>query len=224
MKPGTSLLNAVERAGNRLPDPVTIFLVLILVVMIASAIAAGFGLSATHPINGSEIAAQNLFSSENIQRLLTSMPATLTSFTPLGMVLVVMLGAGVAERAGLFGAGLRSLVRVVPAVLLTPTLAFAGIMSNLAVDAGYVVLIPLGGIVYAAAGRHPIAGMATTFAGVSAGFSANLVISSLDPLLLGITQQSAQFLVEDYPLNIAGNYYFTTAVTPVLVVVISLIS
>ncbi|MFS2317543.1 AbgT family transporter [Maricaulis sp. D1M11] len=224
MKLGTSLLNAVERAGNRLPDPVTIFLVLILVVMIASAIAAGFGLSATHPINGSEIAAQNLFSSENIQRLLTSMPATLTSFTPLGMVLVVMLGAGVAERAGLFGAGLRSLVRVVPAVLLTPTLAFAGIMSNLAVDAGYVVLIPLGGIVYAAAGRHPIAGMATTFAGVSAGFSANLVISSLDPLLLGITQQSAQFLVEDYPLNIAGNYYFTTAVTPVLVVVISLIS
>lgn len=218
------ILGWVERTGNRMPDPVTIFLILIVVVMIASVIAALAGLQAQHPLTGATVEAQNLLSAANIQRLFLEMPNTFTDFRPLGMVLVVMLGAGVAERAGLFGAGLRSLVKGVPGMLLTPTLVFAGVMSNLAVDAGYVVLIPLGGIVFAAAGRHPVAGMAATFAGVSAGFSANLVPGALEALLFGITQESASFLVSDIAMPITGNWYFTAILTPVLVVVITFVN
>lgn len=218
------ILGWVERTGNRMPDPVTIFLILIVVVMIASVIAALAGLQAQHPLTGATVEAQNLLSAANIQRLFLEMPNTFTDFRPLGMVLVVMLGAGVAERAGLFGAGLRSLVKGVPGALLTPTLVFAGVMSNLAVDAGYVVLIPLGGIVFAAAGRHPVAGMAATFAGVSAGFSANLVPGALEALLFGITQESAAFLVTDIEMPITGNWYFTAILTPVLVVVITFVN
>jgi aminobenzoyl-glutamate transport protein len=224
MSIGNSILNAVERAGNRLPDPVTIFLILIGVVMIASVIATFAGLNAVHPLTGETVTAQNLLSGENIRRLLIEMPDTFTSFHPLGMVLVVMIGAGIAERAGLFGAGLRQLVKGIPGILLTPTLVFAGIMSNLAVDAGYVVLIPLGGIVFAAAGRHPVAGMTATFAGVSAGFSANLVVGALEALLFGITQSSAQFLVPDWEMNILGNWYFTLVLTPVLMVVVTVVN
>lgn len=224
MSIGNSILNAVERAGNRLPDPVTIFLILIGVVMLVSVGAAFAGLSAEHPLTGQVIVAQNLLSPEYIQRLLVEMPATFAGFHPLGMVLVVMIGAGLAERAGLFGAGLRSLVKGIPGILLTPTLAFAGIMSNLAVDAGYVVLIPLGGIVFAAAGRNPVAGMTATFAGVSAGFSANLVVGALEALLFGLTQSSVEFLVPGWEMNILGNYYFTLVLTPVLVIVITVIN
>ncbi len=224
MSIGNSILNAVERAGNKLPDPVTIFLILIAIVMGASVVASLAGLSAVHPMTGETVSAQNLFSATNIQRLLTEMPRTFTSFHPLGMVLVVMIGAGIAERAGLFGAGLRSLVKGIPGILLTPTLVFAGIMSNLAVDAGYVVLIPLGGIVFAAAGRHPIAGMTATFAGVSAGFSANLVVGALEALLFGITQSSAQFLVPGWEMNILGNWYFTLILTPVLMIVVTVVN
>jgi aminobenzoyl-glutamate transport protein len=224
MEKSGGILGWVERSGNRLPDPVSIFLILILVVMVASVIAALSGLQATHPLTGDPVVAQNLLSAANIQRLFLEMPQTFTSFRPLGMVLVVMIGAGVAERAGLFGAGLRSLVKGVPGFLLTPTLVFAGVMSNLAVDAGYVVLIPLGGIVFAAAGRHPIAGMAATFAGVSAGFSANLVPGALEALLFGITEESAAFLVPGIEIPLVGNFYFTFVLTPVLVIVVSMIN
>lgn len=224
MSLGNSLLNAVERAGNRLPDPVTIFVILIGIVMGASVIAALAGLAAEHPLTGETVVAQNLFAPEYVRRLLVEMPETFTGFHPLGMVLVVMIGAGVAERAGLFGAGLRSLIKGIPDFLLTPSLVFAGIMSNLAVDAGYVVLIPLGGIVFAAAGRHPVAGMTATFAGVSAGFSANLLVGALEALLFGITQSSAQFLVPDWEPNLLGNWYFTLTLTPVLMIVVTLVN
>jgi aminobenzoyl-glutamate transport protein len=215
---GNGILNFVERAGNRLPDPVTIFVILITAVVTISVLAAGAGLESTHPVTGDTIAAQSLLSGDNIRRLLTEFTSIFVNFPPLGLVLVVMIGAGVAERTGLFGAGLRALVGWVPNTLLTATLVFAGVMGNLAVDAGYVVLIPLGGIVFASVGRHPIAGIAATFAGVSAGFSANLFPGPLEPLLLGITVQAAQFIDPDWQLNILSNYYFIFALTPAVVI------
>lgn len=218
MSIGNSILNMVEKAGNRLPDPVTIFLILIGIVVAASVFAAGASLEATHPVTGQTIAAQSLLAGENIRHLLTDITSIFVNFPPLGLVLVVMIGAGVAERTGLFAAGLRAMVSWVPAPMLTATLVFAGVMGNLAVDAGYVVLIPLGGIVFAAVGRHPVAGIAATFAGVSAGFSANLLITPLEPLLLGITQQAAQFIDPSWDLNIASNYYFIMALTPMVVI------
>jgi len=136
------------------------------------------------------------------------MPKTFAHFHPLGMVLTVMLGAGVAERTGLFGTAMRAAVSNAPKFLLTPIVAFIAMMGNLAADAAYVVLIPLAAIVFASAGRHPIAGIATAFAGVSGGFSANLVMGQLDALLLGITAEAATILKEDYVINIAGNWYF----------------
>jgi aminobenzoyl-glutamate transport protein len=209
----------IERSGNKLPDPVFIFLWCIGVVIVISVLASLTGVSAIHPTqldasgNPLVIQAQSLLSAENLQRLLVEMPATFAGFYPLGFVLVVMLGAGVAERAGLFAAAMSSAVSRAPLGILTPTVALVAMLGNLATDAAYVVLIPLAGVVFAAAGRHPIAGIAAAFAGVSGGFSANLVVGPLDALLFGITEASAETLDTSWDANIAGNWYFIVAMT-----------
>ena len=212
MSLGNSILNAVEKAGNKLPDPVTIFVILIGVVMLASLVMSSLGASVEHPVTGETIEVVNLLTGAQLQTLLVNMPAVLTGFAPLGMVLVVMIGAGIAEKTGLLAAGLRAMVSGVTNALLTPTLVFAGVMGNLAVDSGYIVMVPLGAVVFAAVGRHPIAGLAAVFAGVSAGFSANLVVTSLEPLLFGIPQTALgplghhmQRLSGDADLFLLGN-------------------
>lgn len=213
------LLAWIERTGNRLPDPVFIFLWLILAVVVISVIAQLAGLSAVHPTQQAAdggpllIEASSLLSADNIQRLLVEMPRTFAYFHPLGMVLVVMLGAGVAERSGLFATAMRSAVRRAPLFLMTPAVGLIGMLGNVAFDAAYVVLIPLAGVIFAAAGRHPIAGIATAFAGVSGGFSANLIPGQLDALLFGITQEAAETIDPGWTANIAGNWYFIAAMT-----------
>jgi len=206
-------LGVVERVGNRLPDPALIFLGLILAVVMLSAIGAAAGWSAVNPVSGKIIAASSLLDSRNLERLFVEMPRTLTSFAPLGYVLLVMLGAGLAERTGLFAAAMRAAVNRAPRSLLTPMVLFVGIMGNQAADAAFVVLVPLAGALYAAAGRHPIVGIAAGFAGVAGGFSANLLPGQLDALLLGITEPAAQLLVPGWKMNIAGNWYFIAAMT-----------
>jgi aminobenzoyl-glutamate transport protein len=214
------VLGWIERTGNRLPDPVFIFFYLIGGLIVISIVAALAGLTAVHPTQVDEatgantiIAAQSLVSPENIRRLWVEMPATFTHFHPLGYVLVVMLGAGVAERSGLFGTAMRAGVRNAPKLLLTPMVALVAMLGNLAADAAYVVLIPLAGVIYAAAGRHPIAGIAAAFAGVSGGFSANLLPGQLDALLFGITQAAAEAIVPTWQMNIAGNWFFIMGMT-----------
>ena len=219
------ILAWVERTGNALPDPVFLFFYLILGLVAFSIIAALIGVSETLSPEilagmpdaqkarfgiGQDgvVTATSLLSAANLQRLFVDMPETFAHFHPLGLVLTVMLGAGVAERSGLFGTAMRAAVGNAPKYLLTPLVAFIAMMGNLAADAAYVVLIPLAAIVFAAAGRNPIAGIAASFAGVSGGFSANLVMGQLDALLLGITGEAAGILVADYPVNIAGNWYF----------------
>ena len=178
------ILAWIEKSGNKLPDPVFIFLYCILGVIAISALSALAGVSAPHPTqvdatgNPVVVYAESLLSVNNIQRLLVDMPATFAGFHPLGYVLVVMLGAGVAERSGLFATAMSGAVSKAPAFLLTPAVAFIGMIGNLAADAAYVVLIPLAGVVFAAAGRHPIAGIAAAFAGVSGGFSATHPVPS----------------------------------------------
>src|SRR5690625_4938331 len=134
-------LDVVERGGNKLPDPVTLFLILIGVVMLVSLLASALGLSAIHPGTGESIDAVSLFSSDNIQRLFVEMPQTFAYFPPLGMVLLVMLGIGVADKTGFIAAALRASVSNVPPFLLSAAVVLAGLMSSLAVDAGYVVVI-----------------------------------------------------------------------------------
>ncbi|MEM7728012.1 MAG: AbgT family transporter [Pseudomonadota bacterium] len=206
----------VERTGNRLPDPVFIFFYLIALLIVVSVVLALVGLSAEHPTqvgpDGSPVLIQSasLLSAENIQRLWVEMPKTFTHFHPLGYVLVVMLGAGVAERSGLFAAGIRQAVRGAPLALLTPVVALVAMLSNHAADAGYVVMIPLAAILFASVGRHPLAGIAAAFAGVSGGFSANISPGQLDALLFGITEAAVDGAGIDpgWTMNIAGNWWF----------------
>ncbi|MBA3999168.1 AbgT family transporter [Brevundimonas sp.] len=210
---GNWLLNGIEKAGNKLPDPVFIFVWLIAILMGVSVFAAYAGWAAVNPITAEPIIAENLLSSDNLRRLLVEMPRTLTGFAPLGYVLVVMLGAGVAERTGLFSAAMRAGVRRAPTALLTPIVIFIAILSSHAVDAGYVVLVPLAGVLYAAAGRHPIVGISAAFAGVSAAFSSNIVPGQLDVLLLGITETAAHLIDPSWQMNPAGNWFFIVAMT-----------
>ncbi|MEO1038684.1 MAG: AbgT family transporter [Pseudomonadota bacterium] len=208
-------LDAVERFGDRLPDPVFIFVWLIGVLALGSAVAAWFGMSAVNPITGETLTAQSLLSRENVQRLLTSMPETLTGFTPLGLTLVIMLGAGVAERSGLFSAALRGGLRNAPKSLMTPMVALLALVATHSSDAAYVVLIPLAGVIYASVGRHPIAGIAAAFAGVSGGFSANFMPGPIDALILGVTEPAAQILDPAWSANIAGNWWFIAGMATV---------
>jgi aminobenzoyl-glutamate transport protein len=212
-------LNRIERTGNALPDPVTLFFIFIAIVMVASWIAHTAEVSVVHPGTEETITADNLFSSENIRRLFTDMAETFADFPPLGLVLVVMLGIGVADKTGLISAALKSFVTSVPDPLLTAALIFAGVMSSLAVDAGYVVVIPLGAVLFYGVGRHPLAGLAAAFAGVSAGFSANLLLTSLDPLLASFTEPAAQLIDEDYSVPVTANLWLMIALTPVFIAV-----
>ena len=220
------ILGRIERGGNRLPDPVVIFLYGILAMVVISLVAAATGTFALHPTqvdaagNAMVIQAESLLSADNIRRLLVEMPKTFTGFHPLGYVLVVMLGAGVAERAGLLGGAMSAAVRNVPKLLLTPAVALVGMLGNLAADAAYVVLIPLAGVIFAAAGRHPVAGIAAAFAGVSGGFSANLLPGQLDALLFGITESAAETILPSWDANVAGNAWFILAMTFVFLPVI----
>ncbi len=208
------ILNRVEIAGNKLPQPVTLFVILILLVLISSWIASALQVSAVHPGTGEEIRAINMFSAEQLQRIFTSMTRTFTDFPPLGMVLVVMLGIGVAERTGLIAVSLKALVSGLPSWLITIALVTAGQLSSIAVDAGYVVLIPLGAAIFWGMGRHPLAGLAAAFAGVSGGFGANLIITALDPLLAGFTESAAQILNPEYTVDPTANWWIMAILVP----------
>ena len=212
-------LGWVERTGNRLPDPVFIFFYLILFLVAVSVICSLLGVSTNHPTkvdasgNPVVIKGVSLLAPENIRRLWVDMPKTFTHFHPIGYVLVVMLGAGVAERSGLFASAIKAALRNAPKFLLTPVVALVAMLSNHAADAGYVVMIPLAAIIFAAAGRHPLAGIACGFAGVSGGFSANIAPGQLDALLYGITETAyeASSIDAGWTSNIAGNTYFIIA-------------
>jgi len=212
-------LDSIERIGNKLPDPAILFFVLMLIIWALSAIFSSVNFEEIDPTTGSAIQIHNLLTSGALAEFLSSMVTTFTSFAPLGIVLVAMLGVGVAEHSGFINAGLKSMLQVTPKNLLTPMLILVAIVSHTATDAGYVLVIPLGGIIFYAAGRHPIAGIAAAFAGVSGGFSANFVPSGIDPLLQGFTQSAAQIIDPNMQLNPLNNWYFTSASTLLIVLV-----
>ncbi|MBE2281445.1 MAG: AbgT family transporter [Ignavibacteriaceae bacterium] len=201
-------LNFIEKTGNLLPHPATLFAGFALLVVIVSGIVSMFDLSVIHPGTGETIKPVSLLSIEGLHRILTQMIHNFTSFAPLGTVLVSLLGIGVAEGSGLIGAALRLLVLSAPRHLLTVIIVFAGIMSNTASEVGYVLLIPLSAVIFQAAGRNPILGMAAAFAGVSGGYSANLLLGTIDPLLAGLSEEAAKIIDPQYIVNPAANYYF----------------
>jgi len=207
-------LAAIEWLGNCLPHPVSLFALFAIGVVILSAIASHYGLEVDDPrTEGATLAVTNLLSRDGFQWMTQSIVKNFTGFAPLGTVLVALLGVGVAEKSGLLTAVIRKLVLSAPPKLVTLVVVFAGILSNTASEMGYVVLIPLAMVVYHALGRHPIAGMAAAFAGVSGGYSANLLIGTVDPLLAGITQESAAYVEPGYPVSAVANWYFMMAST-----------
>ncbi|GAF11842.1 LOW QUALITY PROTEIN: aminobenzoyl-glutamate transport protein [Bacillus sp. JCM 19045] len=218
-------LNLVEWLGNKLPHPITLFAILAVLVIIASAILSAANVTVENPTSpGETLGVKNLLSTEGIQYLFTSMVDNFINFAPLGVVLATMIGIGVAERSGFIGAGLRGIVTTVLNSLLQAALIFAGVLSSMAVDAGYVILPPLGALIFLSLNRHPLAGLAAAFAGVSAGFGANIFVTSLDPLLGSLTIEAAATVDPEYAntLNYLMNYYIM-AVSVILLTVVGTI-
>ncbi|AUX19732.1 aminobenzoyl-glutamate transporter [Sorangium cellulosum] len=204
-------LDALEKAGNRLPDPALLFVVLAAVVLVLSAALAPLQFAEIDPRTKQPIQVQSQLSGKAITEFLSAMVPTFTGFHPLGVVLVALLGVGIAEHSGFINAGLKKLLAITPRALLTPMLILVAIVSHTAADAGYVLVIPLGAVIFQAAGRHPLAGIAAAFAGVSGGFSANFIPSSLDPLLQGLTQAGAGILDPERTVNPLCNWFFCGA-------------
>jgi aminobenzoyl-glutamate transport protein len=204
------MLSGVERIGNKLPDPTVLFIALLGVVWLLSWLMSYMSFDVIDPRSGEAIVIVNQLTGSSITAFLTGMVTNFVTFGPVGTVLVAMLGIGVAEHSGFITTGIRALLNVTPQKLLTPMVILVGIVSHSAVDAGYVLVIPLGGVIFYAAGRHPLVGIAAAFAGVSGGFSANFVPAALDPLLQGLTQGGARILDPDIEVNTLNNYFFTT--------------
>ncbi|MCL4812586.1 MAG: AbgT family transporter [Vicinamibacteraceae bacterium] len=220
----TRALALVERVGNALPHPATLFLLAALLVVLVSGLAGAMGLSVVHPATGERVAAVSLLTVDGLHLILTRMVTNFTSFAPLGTVLVAMLGIAVAEGSGLISAALKLLVLSAPRRLLTFAVVFAGIMSNTGGEVGYVLLLPLSALVFQAIGRHPIVGLAAAFAGVSGGYSANLLLGTIDPLLAGLTEEAAHIVDAAYRVNPACNYYFMAASTFVIAIAGTLVT
>ncbi|WP_334065258.1 AbgT family transporter [Alteromonas genovensis] len=209
-------LATVEWLGNLLPHPVTLFALLSVFIVLLSGILGYFDLAVVDPrpegAKGREadgmIKVISLMSAEGLQRIVTGLVTNFTGFAPLGTVLVALLGVSVAEHSGLLSAAMRALVMNASKRAVTFAVVFAGIVSNTASELGYVVLIPLAAMIFHSLGRHPLAGLAAAFAGVSAGYSANLLLGTVDPLLSGITEAAAHMIDPDYAVGPEVNWYF----------------
>ena len=212
------ILGRIEKVGNMLPHPATLFVILAVLTLLLSAVTAYFGVAVTHPGTGKEVKAVSLLTVEGFHRILTQLVTNFTGFAPLGTVLVALLGISVAEASGFISAILRLVVIKAPAKLLTLVVVLAGVVSHVASDVGYVVVIPLGAVIFYSVGRHPLVGLAAAFAGVSGGFSANLLLGPTDTLLAGLTQEAARILDPSVVVTAAANYYFM-AVSAVLVAI-----
>lgn len=230
-------LGTVERIGNLLPDPAMIFVWLIALLVVLSVVGSWLGWSASLPYSGKEAPAwgtlengvltyraTSLLTEDNVARLLTEMPKTMTGFAPLGLILTMILGAAVAERTGLLSALIRAALRNASRHALTPIVALIGIASHYASDAAYVVFVPLAAIVYASAGRHPLAGLSAAFAAVSGGLAANITPNQLDVLLFGFTQEAARIVEPGWTMNPLGNWWYSLTATLVFVPLIWLLT
>ena len=214
-------LHVVEWLGNALPHPVTLFALFAAGVVVLSGILGYFDVSVVDPRpEGAKGRADNglievvsLLNAEGLRMIVLNLVRNFVEFAPLGTVLVALLGVGVAERSGWLTALIRSMVLNAPPSLVTVIVVFAGVLSNTASEMGYVVLVPLAAVVFYSLGRHPLAGLAAAFAGVSGGYSANLLIGTVDPLLSGITQEAARLFDPEYTVDVSANWYFMVAST-----------
>lgn len=212
-------LTGIERAGNALPTPTLLFALLALFVLLISAIGSFFGWSGVHPGTGNTVYVDNLLSREGIHSILLNLITNFTGFAPLGVVVVAVLGIGIAEASGLIRAVIVAILSKVRSSGVTFMVVMTGILSNVAADVGYILVIPIGGVIFLSLKRNPIAGMAAAFAGVSGGFSANFVISTIDVLLAGISTTAVEIVTPNYEVGALSNYYFM-AVSAIIIALI----
>lgn len=225
-------LDGVEKVGNMVPHPVIIFLILIGIVIVLSALLGAFGASVTfdrinpetHEIESATTSIRSLLNIDGIRFMYESLIPNFMSFTAVGLMIAAMIGAGVAEESGLVTALIRKLVIVSPRWALTYILAFVGIIASVAADAGYLVLIPLAGIAYLAVGRHPLAGLALGFAAVAGAFTVNMLIKPLDAVLVEFTNDAAHLVDPNRSIGLASNLWFSIASVLFLTVIIAFIS
>ena len=228
----TRFLHVVEWLGNALPHPVTLFALFAAGVVVLSGILGYFEVSVLDPrpvgakgrADNGLIEVVSLMNAEGLRRILLNLVNNFVTFAPLGTVLVALLGVGVAERSGWLTAVIRSMVLNARPELVTVIIVLAGVLSNTASEMGYVVLVPLAAVVFYSLGRHPLAGLAAAFAGVSGGYSANLLIGTVDPLLSGITTEAARLIDPGYEVDVSANWYFMIASTFLITIVGSFIS
>ncbi len=217
-------LQGVERLGNKLPHPFWLFTIMAGVVIVLSAVLHALGVSAVSPVDNETITVKSLLSPEGMQTIIGDAADNFAAFPPLALIIVVMLGVSVAEHSGLLGAMLRGSVTRVPPKYLTFAVALAGITGSVASDAAYVVLIPLGALLFKAAGRSPILGLVVAFGSISAGYNASLLLTPTDAILAGLSTSAAHLIDPNYVVTPLANYYFSIGSALFLAVVITLVT
>ena len=223
-KPKKGFFYFVEKGGNALPHPALLFGLFALTVLVLSAIGSLLGWHGVHPATGEEVEVVNLMSRKGVHRIILEMVNNYTSFAPLGIVMVALLGLGVAEGSGLIKTAINAMLVKTPANLITFMIVFTGLLSNVASDLGYLLIIPLAGVIFHSLGRNPLVGMSAAFAGVSGGFSANILISTQDPMLAGISTEAAQIIDPSYYVLPTANYYFMAASTILIAILGTLVT
>ncbi|WP_192484910.1 MULTISPECIES: AbgT family transporter [Cysteiniphilum] len=220
-------LSAIEVVGNKLPPPAMLFFWLTIFLIVLSALFAWLGIKVLDPrVQDAKayIDVFNLLSAEGVRYIFSSVVDNFVGFAPLGTVLVAFIGVSLAEHSGFISASIRAIIGKSNRVTVTAIIVFAGAMSNTAGELGYLVIIPLAGVIFHSMGRHPIAGMAAAFAGVSGGYSANLLLGTVDPLLSGLTQEAAHLLNPEYRVGAEANWYFMIGSTFLVTAVVTLLS
>lgn len=202
------ILGLIERVGNKIPDITILFIMAFLAVCVLSAILSNIQFGYIHPATGKTIEITNMFSPASIVDLLSKMVTNYANFPPLSMVIVATLGIGVAEGSGYINTGLRKILSITPKRLITPMVIFVGMLSHLGPDSGYVIIIPIAAFMFYASGKHPLAGIAASFAGIAGAFAANYTPSAIDPVIQGFTQSAAQIIDPTYEVNVLCNYFY----------------
>ncbi|MDX3232358.1 AbgT family transporter [Streptomyces sp. ME19-01-6] len=218
------LLGAVERAGNKLPHPFWLFGILSALLALVSWGLAAADVSAPDPAGGKDVVVRSLLSVDGVRSMITDAVTNYATFPPLGTILVVMLGVAVADRSGLLTAMLRAGVGKVPARWMTFAVAFTAMVSHIASDAAYVVLVPLGGLAFRAVGRSPVLGIVVAYVGVSAGYDASPLITPMDAVLSGLTTAAAHTVDAGYTVTPLSNYFFSLGSSVVLAAVITFVT
>ncbi|TSB48493.1 AbgT family transporter [Alkalicoccobacillus porphyridii] len=204
-------LTVIERLGNLLPQPITIFLLLIGVLVATSTVLQLLGVTVINPGTGEETEIQSLLSGEGVNFITSSLVSNFTGFAPLGVVLVMMLGIGLAERVGLLTALIKKLMMSAPVWLIPYAVFFTGNFAVVGTDSAFLIVPPLAGIIYYSLGKHPVAGVITGFVGVASGYATGVVITANEPLLAGITNEAMGVIGLEGTVSAISNYYFMVA-------------